>query len=401
MLVEAIEPSLQSSLSPCAPPAVVLGGGRTALGMVRSLARAGIRPIVVSNKNDDVTIVSRYAQKFSVRSFDGEELIEDLLRLSGTLPQKGVLLFSDDRPLMTASHYRDQLKGAFHLQLPSHEMIVKLGQKLPFFEIAQQHGFPVPTTYLLRERNELTQINNLVPPLCIKPNGRSSAYDNTFKKAYRIDDCADAITLCKRILEVVPEVIVQEWIEGSNDSIYFSLCSLSASQPIAFTGRKGRSWPPQIGVTASCWAAPEVSVELESLTFRFYQEVGITTGLASMEFKRDQRDGRFLMVEPTVGRANLQQEISALCGVNICHVAYCDAAGLPRPQIHLDPAHVWRDEFRDHIAAWILGVECFYPSGYQIHNSYWRWDDPAPAMRTIAEYPRRIIHRLYSRASDL
>jgi hypothetical protein len=115
-----------------------------------------------------------------------------------------------------------------------------------------------------------------------------------------------------------------------------------------------------------------------------------------MEFKRDQRDGRFVMVEPTVGRSNAQQEISALCGINLCHVAYCDAAGLPRPPLHLDPTHVWRNEFTDFFAAWILGRIWSYPPGHQIHNAYWRWDDPAPALMAAAGYAKRALRRVSS-----
>jgi hypothetical protein len=108
--------------------------------------------------------------------------------------------------------------------------------------------------------------------------------------------------------------------------------------------------------------------------------IGLTYGFASMEYKRDQRDGGFRFVEPTVGRTDGQVEISALCGINLCHVGYCDAAGQPCPPLKLDPTHVWRDEFRDFISARILGTSCFYPPSHRIHNAYWRWDDPGPAL---------------------
>jgi hypothetical protein len=143
-------------------------------------------------------------------------------------------------------------------------------------------------------------------------------------------------------------------------------------------------------LTASCWAAPEVAEELEDLTIRFFRSIGLTNGFASMEYKRDQRDGRFWFVEPTVGRIDGQVEISALCGLNLCHVGYCDAAGQPRPPLKLDPSHVWRDEFRDLMSARILGTSCFYPPNHRIHNAYWRWDDPGPA---LLEGAKEAVHR--------
>jgi predicted ATP-grasp superfamily ATP-dependent carboligase len=228
----------------------------------------------------------------------------------------------------------------------------------------------------------------------VKPDGRSPAYENSFNKAYRIESQAEARSLCERVLDTVGEVIVQEWIEGSNDSIYFSLCYMGQLAPVAFTGRKGRSWPPQVGLTASCWSAPEVAEELEDMTIRFFQSVGITNGFASMEYKREQRDGRFLMVEPTVGRVDGQVEISALCGVNLCHVAYCEAAGLPRPPLKPDSTHVWRTGLTDFLSAQILGTSCPYPPGHRIHDAYWRWYDPAPALLQFAGYTRNALRRV-------
>ncbi|MER8459705.1 hypothetical protein NKH89_31120 [Mesorhizobium sp. M0923] len=310
------------------------------------------------------------------------------------MPQKGVIIFADDRPLLTVSRYRDRVAPWFSFQLPLHELLVDLTLKEPFFRLAERGGFPVPRTLLAQNHGDLIGLRDLRPPLCVKPNSRSPAYDGSFKKAYRIETQADARLLCERVLDAVGEVIVQEWIEGSNDSIYFCLCYLRPGASVAFTGRKGRSWPPQIGVTASCWAAPEVAEELEDLTIRFFRSIGLTNGFASMEFKRDQRDGVFRFVEPTVGRIDGQVEISALCGVNLCHVGYCDAAGQPHPPLELDPTHVWRDEFRDFISARLLGAGCFYPPSHRIHNAYWRWDDPGPALLESAKAAKETLRRV-------
>ncbi len=306
-------------------------------------------------------------------------------------------MFADDRPLMAVSKHRDRLAASFAFQLPSHELLVDLTLKEPFFRLAQRGGFPAPKTLLVHNRGDLNGLRDLRPPFCVKPNGRSRAYDGSFKKAYRVETHADARSLCERVVDAVGEVVVQEWIEGPNDSICFCLCYMGPLGPVAFTGRKGRSWPPQTGLTASCWAAPEVAEELEDLTFRFFRSIGLTKGFASMEFKRDQRDGGFRFIEPTVGRTNGQVEISALCGINLCHVAYCDAVGQPRPPLNLDPTHVWRDEFRDFISASMLGASCFYPPGHRIHNAYWRWDDPGPALLESSNGAKAALRRAIER----
>jgi D-aspartate ligase len=375
-----------------APTAIVLGGGINGLSAVRSLAHAGLRPVAVVDTKHDVASMSRYARRFTVSTFHGEDFVEELLRLRKGMPHGGVIVFADDRPLLTVSRHRDRVASWFAFRLPPHGLLVDLTLKEPFFRLAQQGGFPVPRTLLVQNHGDLNGLRDLRPPLCVKPNGRSRAYDRSFNKAYRIETQADARSLCEQVLDKVGEVIVQEWIEGSNDSIYFCLCYLSPGASVVFTGRKGRSWPPQVGLTASCWAAPEVAEELEDLTIRFFRSIGLTNGFASMEYKRDQRDGGIRFVEPTVGRIDGQVEISALCGLNLCHVGYCDAAGQPRPPLKLDPTHVWRDEFKDFISARILGTGCFYPPSHRIHNAYWRWDDPGPGLvESAKDALRRVI----------
>ena len=46
-----------------------------------------------------------------------------------------------------------------------------------------------------------------------------------------------------------------------------------------------------------------------------------------MEFKRDARTGEFLMIEPTVGRVDWQEEVATLNGVNIPLAAYLHEIG--------------------------------------------------------------------------
>lgn len=397
---QAINPRQSAVAADGAPAAIVLGGGINGLSVVRSLARAGLRSVVVIDANDG-TMGSRYARTFTVSTFHGEDFVEELLRLGKGMPHGGVIIFTDDRPLLTVSQYRNHVAPLFGFRLPPHELVVDLTLKQRFFRLAERGGFPVPKTLLLRNQIDLKGLHYLRPPLCVKPNGRSQAYDGSFEKAYRIECEADARSLCERVLDKVGEVIVQEWIEGSNDSIYFCLCYIGPRSSVAFTGRKGRSWPPQIGLTASCWAAPEVAEELEDLTIRFFRSIGFTNGFASMEYKRDQRDRGFRFVEPTVGRTDGQVEISALCGINLCHVAYCDAAGQPCPPLNLDPTHVWRDEFTDFISARILGTSCFYPPHHRIHNAYWRWDDPGPALLKSARGVKaRLKAKLVALAED-
>jgi predicted ATP-grasp superfamily ATP-dependent carboligase len=66
-------------------------------------------------------------------------------------------------------------------------------------------------------------------------------------------------------------------------------------------------------------------------------------GFGGVEYKRDARDGRFLIIEPTVGRTDWQEEVATLAGVNIPLMAYRHELGLESvPAGPVDNRVVWQ-----------------------------------------------------------
>jgi D-aspartate ligase len=123
-------------------------------------------------------------------------------------------------------------------------------------------------------------------------------------------------------------------------------------------------------------AAPEAAAELESMTRSFIEKVGYV-GMGSVEYKWDNSSRRFLIIEPTVGRTDLQEEIATLCGVNIPLAAYKHELGEPctpytAPRVDV----VWRSSFLERLK----GVSADVPQHVTIHDGYWRLDDPLPAL---------------------
>ena len=60
-------------------------------------------------------------------------------------------------------------------------------------------------------------------PLILKPDSRAAAYDQRFKKAYRFDDFESLREKVAEILPIYRPLVLQEWIEGDDSSIYFCL----------------------------------------------------------------------------------------------------------------------------------------------------------------------------------
>ena len=64
------------------------------------------------------------------------------------------------------------------------------------------------------------------------------------------------------------------------------------------------------------------------MTRRFVKRTGFV-GMGSIEFKWHAGRRGYLVIEPTVGRADWQEEIATLCGENIPYRAYRHELGLP------------------------------------------------------------------------
>jgi hypothetical protein len=99
-----------------------------------------------------------------------------------------------------------------------------------------------------------------------------------------------------------------------------------------------------------------------------------------MEYKRDHRDGRYYMIEPTVSRADYQETIAILNGVDPAFAHYLEATGKPvdaaiTPAVR-EVAYV--DRYTDR---WVGGRAAMPPGrSYREVDFYYRWDDPGPAM---------------------
>lgn len=368
-------------------PAVVVGGGLNALGIVRSLGSEGVPLFVLDADRRSPAMRSRYGCKMPVPSLEGRDFIQRLLALAGDIGGPMVLFLTEEKTVVTVSAHRHALAGKFLVRMPEHERLMALMQKQGFQDLAEAVGAPIPKTVLLQGPEDLPRIEKLAYPCVLKPNKKDYAYGARFKKAYKVASAAEAGELYRQILPVMADMVVQEWIEGPDSEIYFCLQYIGAGgeKVSSFAGRKIRSWPLRIGGTASCTAAWDCAEELADITHAFFAKVGFT-GMGSMEYKRDQRDGKFYMVEPTVARTDFQEEVATLNGVNIPFAAYCHEAGLPRSPAQPSRVPVmWRDPLSDRWA-FEEGKRIIdeRSRSHRVRDAYWRWNDPVPWFDVMA-----------------
>ncbi len=373
---------LQRRNSPHAEYAVVAGIDLNGLGLVRALGGAGVPIVALDNDLEKPTAATRYGMKMGIRALSGPDFVDDLLALRRRFENNPVLLLTQEASVGTVSAARDRLSQAYRFTLPSQELMGDLLDKLRFQALAERHGFPIPRAARLASTKDMDAIRQLRFPCALKATTKHPEYAKRFAKAYKVADTAEVAGLWSEMRDVVDEVIVQEWIEGSDSDVYFCLQYRSpmGRQSVSYVGRKTCQWPISVGGTASCMPAPEAAEELNTLTDRFFDAVGFV-GVGSMEYKRDSRDGRFYMVEPTVGRTDYQEEIAILNGTNIPLAAYFGELGIPLPaRVEVNPPRAWRDPIgyaRARRAGAPDPMLDLLPS-IAVWDAYFRLNDPMP-----------------------
>lgn len=369
------------------PGVIVQGSGLNALGVVRSLAIERVAVKLVDRHAGGPAIHSRYAKPLLYRCEDADAdvaLIRALLEAAQSFDHPPVLILTQEAAVAAVSKHKAQLTGKLRAELPEQDVVADLTDKTRFQHRAEALGFPVPRAVYIDGEANVQATASLTYPCILKPARKSEHWERTYKKAYRFESFVELETFWRSV-ENKPHFIVQEWIEGGDADVYFTLIQRGVHGARAtFTGRKIRQWPPLVGGTASCMPAPAAAGELDELTHRFFDAVGIV-GLASMEYKRDKRSGRFVMVEPTVGRTDYQEEVATLNGVNIVQAAYRSIAGLsPIPPQPSPPATIWQDAVSDANArAAAPGAE--YPieaSGMRVTDAVFRAGDPGPWLQS-------------------
>lgn len=370
-------------------PAIVVRGEVNGLGVVRSLAKGGVPTIIIDTTLRHAAMWSRFGRRRLFTQLTGAPFVEDLLALRAELGARPVLILTDEMSVHTVSEFRDELVPHFHLRLPDPALVRTLINKAAFHRFAEAHGFPVPRTLIIEHEADIAQLADFGMPIVVKPADKRPVYFGEVERINWLDKTDEAIGACRRMLTAAGSLIVQEWIDGPDSSIHFALfhCGAAGSPRHIFVGRKLAAHPPGLGSTAVCVPAPDADEVLRPLTERFIDAAGYQ-GLGSLEFKWDAREERFVIIEPTVGRTDWQEEIATLNGMNLPLIAYCHELGLPLPAMQQAGGAAWRSSF---LRRGIVDVT------ERVYDGYFRLDDPLPGAAFCADLALQAAHRLLTR----
>jgi D-aspartate ligase len=317
------------------PRAVVVGLDHiNGIQTARILADRGVPVIGVATDRDHYCCRTNVCERIVTARAGDEETIRTLEALGRTLEEKAVLYPATDAHVAAVSRHRERLEDSYHVVLPSVDVVEMLMDKVRFYTFAQEHNLPIPLTRFLRTDDDAeSAAAELRFPCVLKPpNSAVPGWQEHSKlKAYVLDDRRALLDAYNRLGSLSHVLIAQEWIPGPVTDLYSCNAYFDAeSQPLAtFIARKIRQWPPDTG--ESCLGEEcRNDVVLEE-AIRLFRAVGFR-GLAYLEMKRDERDGRHLIVEPNIGRPTGRSAIAEAGGVELLATMYRDTLDLPLPR---------------------------------------------------------------------
>jgi D-aspartate ligase len=298
-----------------APGAVVIGGYANGVSALRSLARAGVRTAVVLTQPQDIAHHSRYAHEFH-RVFDlhrRPDGLIDLLQDQGSAWRGWSLIPTSDEALTALAQHREQLSRWYPLTVPEPEVVRQLVVKSNTHRLAGEVGIDVPRSYGPASR-ATAQRRDIDYPVVVKPLVSSAFWERFGKKLFVVRSPLELVAAIDQVERAGLSAEVLDLVPGPDQEFYnYTVYLDRGGQPAAeFAFRKLRKGPPFFGVARA--AEPVHLPELREPTIELLRRIG-WRGVASAEYKRDPRDGRFRLMEIN-GRCYLSHMLATRCGVN-------------------------------------------------------------------------------------
>lgn len=336
------------------PYAVVLDIAFAGYGVLRSLAAYGIPLIGFYNSK---TLPESYTRLCKRKIFfrNNDELLEQLITLPESLDKMPVLILTTDTYVEYYVKNRQALEGKYLMNMPDNVTVDLLMNKNKFKDFAKENGVLIPRSFEIRNDDDMEKLRGILRfPVIMKPYMRTEAWlASGFKKAYIVPDFERLSELYETVSAAENYFILQEYIQGNDDHIEYCLTYFSGSGEckIAFTGQKIRQWPVTTGSTAT--TIPKRNDWIRNETERIFKILNYS-GFGSIEYKRDAQDGKYYLIEPTVGRLNQQEYVATLAGYNIPLEAYRDLTGIDiRPREAERNNIVYIDELAEVQSVWV------------------------------------------------
>jgi predicted ATP-grasp superfamily ATP-dependent carboligase len=305
------------------PPVVLLGG----INLVRTLGLAGIPAIVASADRHEPAFSSKYCVgRCLIPPLDsGEPVVNALVslgdRLTAALGRRVPLMYGSDDALTMLNAHRERLQRYFLFLLCDREIGAALTAKDAFARLARDRDLPMPRELAWESLGEATFEVLVKPRVKVDWHG-SQLCERLFNgdgKARVFASGAEAYAH-PVVRHYHDQLVFQEYIPGDDTCLwsYHGLADENGAVLVSFVGRKVRTYPAGNGESAFIELDDDPGLEAVG------REVAAKLPLKGpfkMDFKRDPRDGRWLLLEINA-RFSLWNYLGAANGVNLMAATY-------------------------------------------------------------------------------
>lgn len=328
------------------PTCLVLGPDVTALGVIRSLGRAGI-PLMSATEPSDISQFSRWHS--SHRSLQQETLTPDSLatRLPQLATGETVLMPCSDEWVQAVSRLDLSELPQVHSWTAEPSKIDILVDKNLFRERLELIGVPHPGTYAIDDIDDLRHVpEQSFEHAFLKPHDSNRFQTKCGKKGIVVKGCADAEQKLRLIHDKGLKVVLQEYVQGPATNHFFvdGYRPRGSDEMRLLARRRLRMYPPDFGNSTEMVTVKLDTVRPAIASLRALFESLNYHGIFSAEFKFDDRDSDFKLLEVNC-RPWWYIDYADRCGLHVCTYAYQDAL----------------DQRLDTYKTYRIGKRCVYP----------------------------------------
>jgi predicted ATP-grasp superfamily ATP-dependent carboligase len=369
--------------------ALVLGMSIHGLAISRALARAGIEVYAIEQSPQLPATATRYAKVLYADGINSERAADILLEQRQFLPQDrpAVLYASSDNMVRSIAANWSRLEPYFRVSWSdSISTVQHLINKANLEQVCRDRDVLYPRSSILGEGDSIAAaIEEVGLPILVKPIRPLSGF-----KAVHIEHAEQLHRLVEQFRGDLP-FLVQRWIPGGDETLYFCSMVLDDSQPLAvFTGRKLRAFPSGTGVGTVVESCP--APEVRAISEQFVAGLGLS-GPIAIEYKRDP-EGRYWLIEPNVGRTEYSVDLIIQHGLNFPLLEYKLAQGRPEAAPDMPRREViWYDSERDPLCYVKLCWQqlTLKPYGKTPVLPYFGHGDSRPLLRALRRLCARFV----------
>jgi len=325
--------------------ALVLGVDSHGLAVIRALADEGF-PVYAVEKDLNLPGAAsrRVRQIFHTPDFSETHLLPVLqsVRQQLSVYAKVVLFAINDRQVETIGKHLELLRPLYEISWADcAQTVLELQRKDSLEARSREQGLAYPRSLVFTNEAHAREASDFRYPVIIKPVRPLSSFKTLIAR--------DVVELDQQLHSHAHDlpILGQEYIEGGDEQIFFGALILDRGKVIhGMAGRKIASYPPARGQTTIAETIDNAEVLRLTELFFHGQEL---SGPVSLELKLDPQ-GRYWVIEPTVGRTDFWVKLCISAGFNQPLMEYQLALGLTVTPPSTQQESVWYDTERDPLA---------------------------------------------------